>query len=85
MLKTIGVRTSRHTQMIDITDDVERIVRESGVREGTCLIFVLHTTAAVTINENADPDGGWIQAHGGELCGASQSVDDGIFGDGHRA
>ena len=56
MLKTISVRTSKHTQMVDITDEVERIVRESGVREGTCLIFVPHTTAAVTINENADPD-----------------------------
>lgn len=56
MLKTIGVRTSRHTQMIDITDEVARVVRESGVREGVCLIFVPHTTAAVTINENADPD-----------------------------
>ncbi len=56
MLKTISVRTSKHTQMVDITDEVERIVRESGVREGVCLIFVPHTTAAVTINENADPD-----------------------------
>ena len=56
MVKTISVRTSKHTQMVDITDEVERIVRESGVREGTCLIFVPHTTAAVTINENADPD-----------------------------
>jgi len=42
--------------MIDITGEVRRIVRESGVREGVCRVFVPHTTAAVTINENADPD-----------------------------
>lgn len=50
------VRTSSHTQMIDITDQVQKIVTDSGVKEGICVIFVPHTTAAVTINENADPD-----------------------------
>ena len=48
--------TSEHTQMIDITDTVRDIVAFSGVSAGLCMVFVPHTTAAVTINENADPD-----------------------------
>lgn len=50
------VMTSEHTQMIDITDKVQAIVTASGIQEGLCTVFVPHTTAAVTINENADPD-----------------------------
>ena len=50
------VRTSKHTQMLDITREVQRAVTESGVRDGICTVFIPHTTAAVTINENADPD-----------------------------
>lgn len=50
------VRTSAHSQMVDITDRVREAVGRSGVREGTCLVFVCHTTAGITINENADPD-----------------------------
>ena len=42
--------------MIDITDKIKAIVTASGVREGLCTVFIPHTTAAVTINENADPD-----------------------------
>ena len=41
--------------MIDITADVADAVRQAGVRQGVCHVFVPHTTAAVTINENADP------------------------------
>ena len=41
---------------LDITGQVQKAVRDSGVSEGTALVFVPHTTAAVTINENADPD-----------------------------
>ena len=52
----IPVRTSSHTQMIDITRQVQQAVYESGVTDGLCIVFVPHTTAAVTINENADPD-----------------------------
>ncbi len=52
----IPVRTSSHTQMLDITRQVQQAVTESGVSDGICIIFVPHTTAAVTINENADPD-----------------------------
>jgi len=50
------VRTKTHTQMVDITEKVQKIVTESGIENGICMVFVPHTTAAVTINENADPD-----------------------------
>ena len=50
------VRTSKHTQMVDITEKVQKIVTESGVEDGICMVSVPHTTAAVTINENADAD-----------------------------
>ncbi len=50
------VRTNARCEMIDITDRVATLVRESGLRDGICRDFVPHTTAAVTINENADPD-----------------------------
>ena len=52
----LNVKTSRHTQMLDITREVQRAVTESGVRDGICTVFIPHTTAAVTINENEDPD-----------------------------
>ena len=52
----IPVRTSSHTQMIDITRQIQQAVNESGVTDGICIVFVPHTTAAITINENADPD-----------------------------
>jgi secondary thiamine-phosphate synthase enzyme len=55
-MKEFGVRTERRIQMIDITDRVAAIVRESGAESGICVVFTPHTTAAVTINENADPD-----------------------------
>ena len=56
MMRTEQVTTRVRNEMIDITPTVARIVRESGVRDGLCVVFVPHTTAAVTINENADPD-----------------------------
>ncbi|NPV73396.1 MAG: YjbQ family protein [Pelotomaculum sp.] len=52
---TIELSTSKSTQMVDITGEVERIVSQSGVKEGTCHLFTPHTTAGLTINENADP------------------------------
>jgi len=57
-MKTIrlDVKTTAHTQMVDITRLVQDAVRESDVADGICTVFVPHTTAAVTINENADPD-----------------------------
>jgi secondary thiamine-phosphate synthase enzyme len=55
-MEKITVHSTDQTEIIDITRKVQTIVDESGVKNGLCLIFVPHTTAAVTINENADPD-----------------------------
>jgi len=55
-MKTISLQTPRREAWIDVTGEIERVVGESGVREGMCLVFCPHTTAAVTVNENADPD-----------------------------
>ena len=52
----ITVKTTARTQLIDITGKIRQAVDDSGVHDGMCLIFVPHTTAGVTINENADPD-----------------------------
>ena len=54
-MQTLTVRSSRRVQLIDVTSEVAQAVRQSGVAEGICLLYVPHTTAAVTINENADP------------------------------
>ena len=56
MIKKISVRTSKHEQLIDITSEIREFVRNSNISEGKVTIFIPHTTAAVTINENADPD-----------------------------
>jgi len=53
---TLDIRTGSHTEMINITSRIQQAVTESGVMDGICTLFVPHTTAAVTINENADPD-----------------------------
>jgi len=50
-----SIKTSARTQMMDITAQVRDIVRESGVRNGLVHVFSMHTTGAITINENADP------------------------------
>jgi len=50
------LQSSGRSQLIDITSRVREAVTASGIREGLCTIFIPHTTAAVTINENADPD-----------------------------
>jgi len=55
MLQTFQVRTSKKTELIDITHIVQGAVQKTGVKEGVCYLFVPHTTAAITINENADP------------------------------
>jgi len=55
MLKEITIKTSIQIQILDITAQVQKVVRESGIIEGLCCVFVPHTTAGVTINENADP------------------------------
>ena len=55
-METISIRTSGQTQLLDITAQVQKTITESGIRNGICLVYIPHTTAAVTINENADPD-----------------------------
>lgn len=55
MLQTLSVRTNTRIELLDLTSQVQEVVSRSGVTEGLCHVFVPHTTAAVTINENADP------------------------------
>ncbi len=54
--QTISVKSHRREELIDISHDVNEFVRNSNVTNGKITLFVPHTTAAVTINENADPD-----------------------------
>jgi len=55
-MKEISVQTSSRVEMIDVTSAVRKAVGEEKIETGLCLIYTPHTTAAVTINENADPD-----------------------------
>jgi secondary thiamine-phosphate synthase enzyme len=55
-MKEINIRTNSRTEMIDITNLVQMAISEKKVESGICVVFTPHTTAAVTINENADPD-----------------------------
>ncbi len=55
MVFRIAVTTSRQTELLDITHEVIRKVEESGIKDGILLLYVPHTTAGITINENADP------------------------------
>ena len=50
------VSSSKRNQMIDITNEIHNIVTNANIRSGICTIFVPHTTCAISINENADPD-----------------------------
>ncbi|MCX7902897.1 MAG: secondary thiamine-phosphate synthase enzyme YjbQ [Caloramator sp.] len=52
----VNIRTSKREEFINITSYVKGAIKESGVENGIAIVFVPHTTAAVTINENADPD-----------------------------
>jgi secondary thiamine-phosphate synthase enzyme len=54
-METISVRTREHTQMIDITREIQDLVSKKDISEGVITIFVPHTTAGITINESADP------------------------------
>jgi len=55
-LANLAVHTSQANEWINITGDVQRAVAASGITEGICVVLVPHTTAAITVNENADPD-----------------------------
>jgi secondary thiamine-phosphate synthase enzyme len=52
----IMLRSREREDMVEFTDEVSERLNESGVREGVCVLFVRHTTAGLTVNENADPD-----------------------------
>jgi secondary thiamine-phosphate synthase enzyme len=54
--QTIGISTRSRCELVDITERVAQVVRESGVQNGQVTVYTPHTTAAITINENADPD-----------------------------
>lgn len=56
MLHKLKIQTSLHAQMIDITKQIENIVIQEKIITGIALVYCPHTTAAITINENADPD-----------------------------
>lgn len=56
MIYTLKVRSREREQLVEFTDEVQRRLTESGAREGLCTLYVQHTTAGLTINENADPD-----------------------------
>ncbi len=55
-MQTLHVKTDGRTQLVDVTAQVQKAVASSGVATGICYLYVPHTTAAITINECADPD-----------------------------
>lgn len=55
-METFKIKTSDRFDIIDITNEVQKVVKSSGVTSGIAVIFVPHTTAGITINENADSD-----------------------------
>ncbi|MBD3254355.1 MAG: YjbQ family protein [Candidatus Lokiarchaeota archaeon] len=55
VLEKIKVKTKKREGLTNITSQVENVVKNSGIKKGVCRIFVPHTTAGITINENADP------------------------------
>ncbi len=59
MLKYLDVVTQKRTHFEDITDEVQEVIDESGIKNGICYLYVPHTTAGIFINENADPDVKW--------------------------
>jgi len=54
-MHSFSVRTQKHTQFLDITQEVQSWIDDSGIKSGIVTVFVPHTTAGITINENADP------------------------------
>jgi secondary thiamine-phosphate synthase enzyme len=54
VLKTLGIQTTADTQVIDVTPEVRRVVRESGVAAGRVFVITLHTTTAITVNEGLE-------------------------------
>src|SRR5262245_9183425 len=55
-METFELRTRKRVELLEITDQVQAAVSDSGVQQGLCVVYCPHTTAALTVNENADPD-----------------------------
>jgi len=55
MIEEIGIKSGKRTELIDVTAQIQQAVAKSGVKEGICIVYCPHTTAAVIITENADP------------------------------
>lgn len=55
-METIEIRTTRRAELVEVTGELREVLRRSGVRDGVVVAQSLHTTAGLTINENADPD-----------------------------
>jgi secondary thiamine-phosphate synthase enzyme len=56
MIHTLTIRTSRRTELRNVTAEIEKVVRASGCKSGVCHLYVPHTTAGVLVNEGYDPD-----------------------------
>jgi len=56
MQEIISVSTSKKQEMVDITEEVSSIVKKSNIKEGLCNVYAMHATAAIVVNENADPN-----------------------------
>ena len=55
-METFEIQTRQRTEFVEITDRVREVLRRTGIRQGMCIVYCPHTTAAITVNENADPD-----------------------------
>ncbi|MBN1890731.1 MAG: YjbQ family protein [Thermoflexales bacterium] len=55
MIQTLSISTRQHSQMIDITGEVQAVLSKSGIQDGLVVVYCPHTTAGLTINEDADP------------------------------
>ncbi len=55
-MRSFSVKTKRRSEFVEITAEVRRAVRDAGLKSGVCVVYCPHTTAGVTIQENADPD-----------------------------
>ncbi len=55
MLRKLSMRTSKRVEFVDITSELRQLIKYSNIKEGIAVVYVLHTTCGVTINEHADP------------------------------
>ncbi|MTI67231.1 MAG: YjbQ family protein [Firmicutes bacterium] len=56
MIEVLEINTEKNTQFIDITNKIQDVMNKNKILNGICEVFIPHTTAGITINENADPD-----------------------------